>query len=96
MDKPANDTAAIVPTIHLNGTARETLITEYETTVRSLNVAISDMLAATCHPRDFYVQQDGTQLYEAFRAKRQQQVVQLEKIRDDMYEILGGLLEQGT
>jgi hypothetical protein len=96
MQKPANDTAAIVPTIHLNGTARETLITEHSNMITAIHDAMDIISMSTCHPRDFYVQPDGTKRYEAFRAKRMQHIEQLGKIRDDLQEILGGLLEQGT
>ena len=50
----------ILPTIHLNGTSRETLSQEYQTAWRAARKAREALAETTCHARDYYVHpQDG-------------------------------------
>jgi hypothetical protein len=94
---PANDTAAsvILPTIHSNGTARETLITEHMVAIRAIDAAVARLLEITVHMRDYYVHENGNRNFEAAVTKRLEQSRKLNSVRDDLEEILGALLEQG-
>lgn len=68
-----------LPTVHLNGTGRDTLIQEYREAYRKL-IAFRDAFAATtCNGRDFYPQ--GPDAYTQARRQRDRE---LERIHDLM------------
>ena len=45
----------VLPAIHLNGTGRDTLHSEYRAAWEAFRTAERLFRATTCHPRDFYV-----------------------------------------
>lgn len=57
-----------LPTIHLNGTGRDTLLAEYRDAYRALNAARDAFCATTCNGRDFYPQ--GPDAYSRARTER--------------------------
>lgn len=48
-----------LPTFHLNGTSPESIREEYHKVYESLKETEELLGKATCHPRDFYVQEEG-------------------------------------
>jgi hypothetical protein len=46
----------VLPTIHLNGTSRETLTEEYDLTDAAFGEFVKAFHRTTFHPRDYYVQ----------------------------------------
>ena len=59
-----------LPTIHLNGTGKETLIEEIDQVYASMSKLMGDFADVTCHPRDYYPQ--GEDAYPAARQQRQE------------------------
>jgi hypothetical protein len=57
-----------LPTIHLNGTGRETLLAEYHAAYRAVLAARDAFHATTCNGRDFYPQ--GPDAYSQARTER--------------------------
>ena len=49
----------IVPTVHLNGTAKDVLVQQLFDAVEKLDAAIGAMCQAAPHPRDYYPQDPG-------------------------------------
>ena len=49
----------LAPTIHLNGTSRESLTKEYQTATDALRAAINALAAITINGRDYYPQGDA-------------------------------------
>jgi hypothetical protein len=49
----------LVPTIHLNGTSRESLLQGYCNAVHALQQAVTAVALACPHGRDYYPQGDG-------------------------------------
>lgn len=47
-----------LPTIHLNGTDKEVLLSQHSTALNYLGMALNAFKATTCHPRDYYVHSD--------------------------------------
>ena len=48
----------MIPTIHLNGTSRDALLSELESAYIAMQSAIKALSAVTVHGRDYYVQSD--------------------------------------
>lgn len=49
-----------LPTFHLNGSSPDDLLREYRRVYEDLNRLEESFRQATCHPRDFYVQEGET------------------------------------
>jgi len=73
----------ILPTIHLNGTSRETLSREYQNAWRAARKAREVLVESTCHARDYYVHPHDS----AFSEARQDRDNQLQKL-DEVIEYL--------
>ncbi len=69
-----------LPTVHLNGTGKQTLLAEYENAFDKLREFCSAFQAATFHPRDYYVQ--GPDAYNQAREQRLEVMQSLEKLYD--------------
>lgn len=48
-----------LPTIHLNGTGKETLLREYYAAYKAAKIALDALQNTTCHARDYYVNPTG-------------------------------------
>jgi len=57
-----------LPTFHLNGTSPESIRDEYHEVYKALREVEELFRKATCHPRDFYVQESGA--WEKAREER--------------------------
>jgi len=66
----------IQPTIHLNGTGRETLQEEAVKASTALRVAHSALQGLTVHPQDYY--DDDDKAYQAARTRRNEMLRKLE------------------
>ena len=73
----------ILPTIHLNGTGAEDLLTGYRAAMESVGDALDVMMKARPNARDYYVQSDG-----AFRQATQEQTAREQKLQSVYDELL--------
>lgn len=68
-----------LPTVHLNGTGRDTLLTEYKEAHAALVAARDALVKTTCHGRDYYPQ--GPQAYYQAVEARNQFLSRLDEIQ---------------
>lgn len=69
----------IFPMIHLNGTGKTSLQSEYREALKALHQAQEALQKATCHPRDFYPYEDPD-AFEKARAWRADQHHKLHEV----------------
>lgn len=67
-----------LPAVHLNGTGRTTLLSEYTAALAAVATAEDAFLDITCHPRDYYIYPGGDAWSRAKDAREQQ----LSRLRD--------------
>lgn len=81
-----------IPTIHLNGTSRETLIDDYSKAAHAVSDAISALKGTEPNGRDYYVQREGAlakaQLEHVDRLQR------LEDVHRELMQIWEGIDRQ--
>lgn len=84
MSTTAKTTKAFLPTVHLNGTGRETLFREYQSAYRAIREAREKFASTTCHARDYYVQPavDGQSPYCFARVQRDEILDKYQEIED--------------
>jgi hypothetical protein len=82
------------PTVHLNGTAGKDLLREYKLLYRSVCTSIECLADATCHGRDYYVQEDGN--FALAQDQRREMFRHLEEVRDYAIAMVTALMEQGV
>lgn len=75
----------IFPTLHLNGTSREQLLTDYTEAYNEIRAAIGAMRRITFHARDYYVQGPGA--YDNARMEFWERISHLERISSELEEI---------
>jgi hypothetical protein len=79
-----NDTPAAtpLPTIHLNGTSRDSLLDGYINAMRVLRLAIDALQAAAPHSRDYY-----TQAGDTFCTAQNHHFTRLARLRETLDEL---------
>ncbi|CAB4186567.1 hypothetical protein UFOVP1329_31 [uncultured Caudovirales phage] len=78
-------TTMTLPTIHLNGTGKETLIKEIDQAYDSISQMMGDFARITCHARDYYPQ--GEDAYPAARQQRQEMFDKLVEVNTYIDEL---------
>lgn len=78
----------IYPTVHLNGTSRNELMSGFESAARGVNDALRALQDAAPNARDYYPQGDG-----AFKIATTEHVARMAKLQDVLAE-LSDLLEK--
>lgn len=82
-----------VPTVHLNGTSKEGLLSPIKAAKSALRTAIEALEQAAPNARDYYVQGP-----DAYRVAEQEHVVRLTQLRlvqSELSELYGRIYEQG-
>ncbi len=74
--------AMIKPTIHMNGSGRDTLLDGYATAVRAVGIAIESLCDAAPNARDYYPQGDGA--YAEARCEHKARVAKLRDVQDEL------------
>jgi hypothetical protein len=82
----------VVPTIHLNGTGKKALLSEYVAAMNALHLAIDALHNVTVHGRDYYVQ-DENAIFVAMEQRREQ-FAKLESVRSELEAIAIAIDEQ--
>ena len=83
----------IFPTIHLNGTSKESLLAEYRVAYDKLDEAIEALSKVTIHGRDYYPQEQGA--YITAREEQVARILKLATVKGELTDILLYLNEQG-
>ena len=78
-----------IPTIHLNGTGKDTLTAEYYAAYKAIKTAVETLAAATSNCRDFYPQ--GVDAYHRHKEERAEVFACLRKAHGYVEEILNGI-----
>jgi len=81
-----------IPTIHLNGTGKDTLTAEYYAAYKAIKESINTLLDATLNSRDFYPQ--GTDAFYKAREERQDALSKLHQVKAYIEEMITGITEQ--
>lgn len=71
-----------IPTVHLNGTGKTTLLAELEAAHSAVHDAVDALLRVTVHERDYYVQEPGA--YEQARDEQQARLRALSSVESDL------------
>ena len=87
-----NDTL-VIPTVHMNGTGKETLLREYVNAMNAVEKAVEALAQVTVHGRDYYVQ--GPDWIHAAMLQRCNQFEKLRAVRDELEMIAVAISEQG-
>lgn len=82
----------VIPTIHLNGTGKETLLREYVNAMNAVEAAIVALQEVTCHGRDYYPQ--GKEAITASMEQKQRQWLKLKEVHDELETIAIAISEQ--
>jgi hypothetical protein len=75
----------IHPTIHLNGTGKETLLEELATALDGIATALHTVSQMTVHGRDYYPQ--GPQAYQVARIEQERRLRMLMEIQNELSEM---------
>jgi len=83
----------MVPTVHLNGTSKEALLSEYVTAMNAVQDAIDALKKVTVHGRDYYPQ--GDRAINDAMLQRARQFEHLEEVHTELEAIAVEISEQG-
>jgi hypothetical protein len=83
----------MIPTVHMNGTGKETLLREYVNAMNALDMAIDALRFITVHGRDYYPQ--GNDAINDAMAQRASHFEKLEEVRFEIEAIAVAISEQG-
>lgn len=72
----------MIPTLHLNGTGKQSLLSELETAHAAVTAAIDALRQVTVHGRDYYVQ--GEHAYHQARHEMDARLAALSSVVDDL------------
>ena len=81
-----------IPTIHLNGTSKDTLTVEYYTAYKAIKESINTLLDATLNGRNFYPQ--GSDAFYQASEERQDALSKLHQVKSYIEEMITGITEQ--
>lgn len=81
-----------IPTIHLNGTGKQTLLDGCQTAREALSNAKEKLMAAAPNGRDYYPQGDGA--YEVARLEHGQRLARIEQVIVELDIVMEGIVDQ--
>jgi hypothetical protein len=81
-----------IPTIHTNGTGKDTLTAEYYAAYKAIKESINTLLDATLNGRDYYPQ--GSDAFYQAREERQDALSKLHQVKIYIEEVITGIAEQ--
>lgn len=82
----------LAPTIHLNGTSRESLTEEYQTATDALRAAINALAAITINGRDYYPQ--GASAFQIANNRRAEMLNTLCNLRSEVEAVVETLIDE--
>ncbi len=81
-----------VPTVHMNGTSKNELISQLETAVSAIRVAVTALENAAPNGRDYYPQGDGA--IGVAMQRHQDQCQRFGGVVDELNDTWGAILDQ--
>lgn len=81
------------PTVHSNGTSRESLLALYKSAISAIHDAIDAVYTATPHGRDYYVQ--GDEALKKAQAEHQDRILRLIGVKNELIAIATSVYKQG-
>lgn len=81
-----------IPTIHMNGTNKQTLLDDYQTAREALSNAKEKLMVAAPNGRDYYPQGDGA--YEVARLEHGQRLARIEQVITELDIVVEGIADQ--
>jgi predicted ATPase len=84
----------IIPTVHMNGTGKQTLIEEYVNAMNAVQTAIDALAQITVHSRDYYPQ--GNDAINEAKYQWNKQYDELMTVRNELEAIAIAIDEQGN
>ena len=75
----------MIPTIHLNGTSRESLTEGYEKAVEAMAAAIAAVGGTSPNARDFYPQ--GSDAFNQAAVQHQARMVRLREVEQELQQL---------
>lgn len=82
----------MIPTVHLNGSAGETLLSQNTNALEAVRKAIDALCDAGPNSRDYYVQ--GPDAGLAAQREHESRVASLKRVRDELAAIVDGIQDQ--
>jgi hypothetical protein len=83
----------IAPVVHLNGTGRQGLASQYEEVGAALDEAVRTLVTNGPHGRDYYPLGDGA--YSEAREQHFSRVVRVQSVVDEIHALYQSLYEAG-
>lgn len=83
-----------IPTVHLNGTSKESLIAGYRDAYQAIDAAIDAVRLTGPHGRDYYVQTDPDALQVAI-IEHTERLRKLHVLKTEMEELAIAVQDQG-
>jgi hypothetical protein len=84
----------VIPTVHLNGTSKEALLSQLSAAICALGKALESLAEASPHSRDYYIQEAG-----AFVRAEQEHAARISSVmvvRDELASIYAQVSSQGS
>lgn len=80
------------PTIHLNGTSADALLSQYAAAYKAVDDALNALAQSAPHGRDYYVQEQNA--YEEAREEHRERLNKLRHVRGELVEIMRSIETQ--
>ncbi len=90
--KPDGKPAVISPTVHLNGTGKNSLAEDYDNAREAVRKAMEQIQQIEFNARDYYVQGDGA--WEQACAEMKERLLSLQRVSDELLAIMEGIDKQ--
>jgi hypothetical protein len=81
------------PTVHLNGTSKESLLNGYRVAMAAVRLAINAVQSTAPHGRDYYVQKDNP--LQAAITEHSKRLQVLEHVYNELETLAQHVMEQG-
>lgn len=86
--------ADLAPTVHLNGTSKDELITGFANQYEALTAALRCMERYAPNARDYYILKEGGSKFIAATAAHTKRLEAIEQMREDLYAMLEKVQDQ--
>jgi hypothetical protein len=87
-----SEATVILPTVHINGTSRENLLADYQTSFDAVDNAINVLMAGGPNGRDYYMKAGA---FEQARAEHLARLKKLHDVQEELHTIYTYLMNEG-
>ena len=82
----------MIPTVHLNGTGKQTLLDDYDAAFDALDTAFNKLKQTAPNGRDYYVQ--GNEALQQAAEEHIGRLCQIQAVMDDLQQLMQGVYDQ--